>query len=203
MKSLDLKSVAIGVLSTVCVVLLIGAAGTKERLIEAETIRARTLQIVDPEGDVRGGLAATKDGDILLSMGGMDENKFSVWVAQDQKDPQGGNVVVKLKTEEGELRITGGPYGDEFGDLGPAIYMHTGQSDEDGHDPTLVMLGIGKDPAAGFLYIKNQCLGGKGTPLSQVQGRSPIMIRGAEGILWTAPPGVEPCVKSAAPDTGQ
>lgn len=197
MKSLDPKSVAIGILSTLCIVLLIGAAGNKEKLIEAETIRAHKFQIVTPDGKVRGTFLATEKGDAMLTMGGIVENKFSVWATQ-REDPQGGNVVVKLETEEGEIRITGGPHGDEFGHLGPAIYMHTGQSDEKASDPTLVMLGIGKDPSAGFLCIKSQCLGEGGTPLNEVRGRSPIMIWGSKGLFWTAPPEMEPCGKSTS-----
>jgi len=201
MKLLDPKSVAIGVLSTLCIVLLIGAAGNKEKLIEAETIRVQKIQFVDPGGESHGWITTTKDGDVALTLGSIPGNRFSVWVTQREQS-QGGNVVLTVKNQEGELRITGGPYGDEFGDLGPAIYMHAGRS-ENGHDPALLMLGIGKDPAAGFLCIKNRSLGEGGIPLGQVRGRSPLMLWGSEGLLWTAPPGMDPRAKSAARGTGR
>lgn len=141
MRAIDVRSVLIGVLATLVVIVSLGAYKAKD--IEADRIKARTFQIVDPNGKVRGAFAASEGGDAILSLGAPgEENQYTVWVTQAE-EPQGGNVVVTIKGPRGEMRITSGPHGD----AGPLIYMGNGKE-------CVLKLGAMGNPGSGVVWTK-------------------------------------------------
>lgn len=176
MGKVDLRSVMIGVLLAIVMMTSIGSY--KNASVRGEVIKARTFQVVDAKGRVCGTLGANDAGDWCgLSMGNLlDKNTFSVNVSQAE-NPQGGNVVLRIQGERGELRITSGPYGD----AGPVMYMSNQQG------KGVMDLGIAGDPGDGFLRINIRDPNKAGGPPYQMLKGRPLMIFDEEGLLWASP----------------
>ena len=93
-KAIDVKSLVIGVLATALFFTMIGA---KSKNANFDTITAKKIRIVNPEGKVVAGLASDKEGGGVLGI----FNKEGKVVAEIcDKEGEGGGLVIR--NEEGK-----------------------------------------------------------------------------------------------------
>lgn len=178
MKSIDSKSVIIGVLGTLIVTLLLGAAGNKK------TLEVKTLKLVNDKGETCGILTAAEDGRAFMSLGGkgFGENaeKFTVSVNPNGK-VQGGNVKLGIGGKRGYMSLT-----NDYSNAGPLIYMVNAQG------KLAFAAGLWGKNGEGYIRIddydpKQKGVSGKKNVMDKIDKKS-FMVIGNEGeVLWSAP----------------